>query len=111
MADAMQELNVWADTTWTVADLDVVPCLVPLSHQQIFMLVVKIRVIDAELSNTDKATKLITQDAQIDASSATSRLNRTKMLLEQELERKLVYWLGIKHGAVAKHTGQEWGGT
>lgn len=110
MGSAMMELNVWANTAWSVGQLDDVPCLVPLSHQQIFYLIVKILVVDAEIANIDKGLKFVTQDVQLDASSAVTRLNRTKMLLAQELDKKLTYWLGIQAGAAMKHTGESWGG-
>jgi hypothetical protein len=110
MTDAMNDLNVWANTTWTIADLDTDPTPVPLSHQQIFYVMVKIRVVDSELTNLNSGIKMVTQDVQLDTSGSVARLNRTKLLLEQELDKKLTYWLGIKSGAIGTHVGDQWGG-
>ena len=110
MASAMNELNAWISTEWTISDLDTTPCPVPIRDQQVFVVVVKIMVVDSILANTDKATKLVTQDAQIDPSNTITRLNRMRMLLDQDLQRKLVYWYGLKHGAVVAHSGDTWGG-
>jgi hypothetical protein len=109
MADAMMEVNVWGKTTYSVADLDVAD-LVPLSHHQVFYLVCKIRLVDADIANVDRGLKFITQDVQLDSSSATDKLTWMKKLLEAELDKKLTYWFGIKHGSIMRHTGQEWGG-
>lgn len=110
MDDAMMELNVWAESTYTVADLETAG-LVPLSHHQIFYILVKIRVVSSEIANVDKSMKFITQDTQIDGSGAASKLNRTLVLLQKELDHKLTWFLGIKKGAMPKHDGQEWGGS
>ena len=110
MGSAMMEVNVWADTAWSVGQMDDVPCLVPLTQQQIFYLVVKLLVIDSTLANADSGLKFVTQDVQLDASSGVQRLNRTRQLLVQELDKKLTYWIGIKSGGVLRHTGDQWGG-
>ena len=110
MDSAMQEVNVWGGTTYTVADLDVADA-VPLAQHQIFYLVSKILVVDSDIANVDKGMKFATQDVVLDGSGVTGKLTRMKKLLEEELDKKLTYWLGIKAGAMLKHVGQEWGGS
>lgn len=111
ITDALNDVNVWAGTTWSYADLnDIATSGVPLTIYQLTMLTTRIKAVQSDLNDLDRYAKFVTQDVQYDPGNTQQQLTRVLWNLMNELEMKLKKWIGLDDGAVMQHTGELIGG-
>lgn len=91
------EVNMWAETTYVLADYE--SASVPLSHNQVMYLVVKIWSVQMDIQDITRFNKIINQDVQFDPDQRVSGLNKMLKTLQDDLEFRLKKLFGLDVGA------------
>lgn len=110
MGDALNEVNVWCKTTFTLANLNSPPTTMPSYFLPLFMLVAKLKFTAADMSDLDRYAKFVTQDAQYDPGNLQQTLTRIYWNLRNEITDKLKMWGVVGQGAVVAFQGEQVGG-
>jgi hypothetical protein len=101
--NALMELNVWAATAYTIAQLDSAlsgsnPSTIESAIYQLTLLLAQIHVIEADASSPDDYVKYMTQDTTVDPGDASLRVSRLLKSLQERFEKLLNHWIGVEHG-------------
>jgi len=110
ITEALNDVNVWAGTAFTTANLDAAPSPVPLSVRQVTMLNVRVKVLLSDISDPARYAKFVTQDTQYDNSEVQKTLQKVLWNLQKALAEQALMFFGYTLGAVLQSGGDQIGG-